>query len=114
MRLKQLNTILAEWAEFDDAYFVGDDGHIYRRMKSGWYRSKMHPYQQVRNTFGTGKQHTVHCAVACALAFVPRKEGATDIDHINNDKTDNRAVNLQWLTHRENLQKKSKDKAKGA
>ena len=110
MRLKPLNILLTKWADFSDDYFIGDDGHIYRRLKSGYYRDRKYGYQQVRGKFGTDKQHTVQPAIACAVAFVPRKEGTTDVDHINNDKTDNRAENLQWLTHRDNLLKKSADR----
>jgi hypothetical protein len=45
-----------------------------------------------------------------AEAFLPpcpgiqgRKRGCYHIDHINNDPWDNRAGNLQWLTHYENV-----------
>lgn len=111
LRVRALNSLCDEWAEFDDNYLIGDDGCVYRRLKSGYYRSgKKHPYQQIRNSYGTGKQHTVHLHKAVALAFLKRPAGCTDIDHINNDKTDNRAENLQWLSHRDNLLKKSKDK----
>lgn len=40
-----------------------------------------------------------------ALAWVPNPDGLSDVDHINNDPLDNRAVNLQWLSHRDNLRK---------
>ncbi len=111
LRVRALNSLCDEWAEFDDNYLIGDDGCVYRRLKSGYYRSdKKHPYQQIRNSYGTGKQHTVHIHKAVALAFLKKPDGCTDIDHINNDKTDNRAENLQWLSHRDNLIKKSKDK----
>lgn len=112
MNLRQLNTVADEYRDFDDTYFVGDDGHIYRRLKSGYCRSRKHPYQQVRNTFGTDKQVTVRIPKAVALAFCVKPTGATDVDHINNDKTDNRASNLRWVTHRENLIKKSADRRK--
>ncbi len=38
-----------------------------------------------------------------AVAFIPKIEGKEYIDHINEDKTDNRSCNLRWCTHRENI-----------
>lgn len=116
VRMERLNQISAKWRLFSDNYMVGDDGNLYKvkKLKSGWYRSKDHPYQQYRSTFGTEdcKQITVKIHEAVARAFVDNPFNLSDIDHINNDKTDNRAENLQWLSHRDNLRKKSKDKEK--
>lgn len=111
MRWKKLNQLDKKWSDFSDEYLVGDDGYLYRfkcghydRLKSGWSRSRKYGYQQVRGSFGTDKPHTVKVHRAVALAFVPKLSGdATDVDHINNVKWDNRAENLQWLTHQANI-----------
>lgn len=113
MRLRPLNEVAKEYAEFSADYLIGDDGFIYKRLKCGYYRDPKYGYQQTRNTFGTSKQHTVKNSIATAKAYVPNPDNLSDVDHINNDKTDNRADNLQWLSHRDNLRKKSKDKIKG-
>lgn len=121
MRLKALYLLCDKWKDFSPDYFIGDDGEIYRRLrpgiykrlKSGYYRGRKYGYQQVRNSFGTGKQHTVRKSRACALAFVDNPHGLTDVDHINNDKSDDRADNLQWLSHADNLRKRNTDKLKG-
>lgn len=63
-------------------------------------------YQVVNlSSNGKPKAHSVHCLVAYAfLPACPGKHGKSDwhIDHINEIKSDNRAENLRWLTHREN------------
>lgn len=38
-----------------------------------------------------------------ADAFVPNPGGKPFVNHINNDRADNRAENLEWCTQRENL-----------
>lgn len=61
----------------------------------------------VVNIGHTGKQkvRSVHCLVAYAfLPPCPGYHGRSDwhIDHINENKYDNRAENLRWLTHKDN------------
>jgi hypothetical protein len=49
---------------------------------------------------GIVKNMYVHRAVA--LAFLPNIFAKPLVDHRNNNKTDNRVVNLRWATHQEN------------
>ena len=46
------------------------------------------------------EQIKVHQIVA--RAFMPQEQSGMQIDHINGDKTDNRLVNLEWVTPKEN------------
>ena len=49
---------------------------------------------------GKRKNCKIHKIVASV--FVPNPEGKPCIDHINTDRTDNRACNLRWVTIKEN------------
>lgn len=56
------------------------------------------PYRQVKLT--KGKMGSVHRLVA--EAFVKRIEGKNHVGHINGDPSDNRCINLKWVTPKEN------------
>lgn len=50
---------------------------------------------------GVRYQEWVHRLVA--KAFIPNPENLPEVDHKNGRKLDNRANNLRWVTHEENL-----------
>lgn len=47
-----------------------------------------------------GKDHRVHRIIA--KTFIPNPQGLRDVNHKNGIKTDNRAENLEWVSHSEN------------
>lgn len=67
--------------------------------------NRQHGYQAVQ-LHGKGgnargfKSFSIHRLVA--EAFIPNPENKPEVNHINEDKSDNRVENLEWMTHQEN------------
>jgi hypothetical protein len=47
------------------------------------------------------RRHSTHRLVA--TAFIPNPENKSDVNHINEVSGDNRVENLNWMTHKENV-----------
>jgi len=108
---------------YEGLYEVSDQGRVRSLPGERWNGQAMHKfkgrilklhtganiyYHVVLSKNGKVKTCKVHQLVADAfLPSCPGIQGKTrglyHIDHINNSPIDNRAVNLQWLTGRENV-----------
>ena len=82
-------------------------GHI-RKSQAGIMIQKLTKagYNQVQLS---GHWIGVHRLVLQTFLGPSDNPNRTVVDHINNNKTDNRISNLQWLTNSENIQKAYKD-----
>lgn len=101
---------------YDGIYQVSNMGrvrsidHVVTRQNgiTAMYRGRIltpvgRPYLHVSLSQGPRiERHRVHRLVA--QLFVPNPNGYTEVDHIDCDKTNNRADNLRWCTHAENMQ----------
>ena len=86
-------------AEYKDLYEVSDRGRIYsvrskkclmpKISKAGYY------YITLAN-HGKFKAMRIHRLVA--MAFIPNPENKPTVNHINENKLDNRLENLEWAT----------------
>lgn len=99
-------------AGYEGLYEVSDQGSVRslpRQAGTFYFKGRM--LKQFLNKAGyycvclskEGRQTTVSVHRLVAIAFIPNPEGKETVNHINEDKADNRACNLEWLTLRENI-----------
>ena len=92
---------------FEGIYEVSDIGRV-RRIHAGGKRTYLKPgldtkgYYFVLLVHGKKRRHAaIHRLVA--EAFIPNPEKKKQVNHINGNKADNTAGNLEWATAKENV-----------
>lgn len=95
-----------KWLPVEDTggkYLVSDQGRIVNasngRILSGYANYK--GYRKVVLSV-EGRRIDKRICRLVASAFIPNPEGLPYVDHVNGDRTDDRACNLRWVTAREN------------
>lgn len=89
---------------YEDYYLVSSDGDIINKITGHVLQGEVKRigYRGVILSYGEEYKHVlVHRIVA--EAFCSKPDGANEVNHINGNKLDNRADNLEWVTRAENL-----------
>ena len=89
---------------FEEYYLVSDGGQVWSlyRHKTLIPAIDRYGYEKVA-LWKDNKSHTRTVHRLVAQAFVPNPNNLTTVNHINEDKTDNRAANLEWLSIADNV-----------
>lgn len=100
-----MENINEEWKEIEgfENYLISNLGNIYSEysLKPVKARIDKNGYKRVDlRKDNTRYTHRVHRLIA--IAFIANPENKPFIDHINNDRLDNRIENLRWATNQEN------------
>lgn len=88
---------------FEEYYLVSDSGQVWSLRRHKVLKPKIDRYgYEVVGLSINGKSYhrTVHRLVA--QAFIPNPNNLPTVNHINEDKTDNRVSNLEWTSIADN------------
>lgn len=96
--------VLTKIKDFPD-YCVSTDGEVYSAKGESYRRlkqySKTHGYLYVA-LFRNGKRYYRRVHRLVAEAFIPNPDNLPEVNHKDEDKTNNLASNLEWCTSHDN------------
>ena len=93
-----------EYRFFDHLYAVSRCGKLLRKLKP--FEPRRHPHG-----YSLASRHLVHRMVA--TCWCDRPEGANHVHHINHDKSDNRADNLEWVSPQTHIAERHEGQSRG-
>jgi len=89
---------------YEDRYLVSDLGNVWSLLLQKPVKPRIDKNGYCRvNLYKDGKHKTIRVHRLVADQFLTAMEGKTEINHINEDKTDNRAENLEYCTRKYNV-----------
>ena len=97
---------MKEWQTIEgfDNYEVSTLGKVRNKKSCKILKGYDNGFGYLRvDLFDNGKRATKRVHRLVAEAFIPNPLNKSDVNHINEIKTDNRADNLNWMTSEENV-----------
>lgn len=89
---------------YEGRYFISNQGRVRGPLKILKPSITNWGYERVRITDNLGKKNTPSIHRLVAQAFIPNPKNKPEVNHIDGDKRNNAASNLEWTTAKENKQ----------
>lgn len=88
-----------------NAYEVSNLGRVRNRKSKTIKKTVINKNTGYEMVMLFGKEKPVNCYVhrLVAEAFLANPDGCTDVDHIDNKRSNNIVTNLRWVMHRDNV-----------
>ena len=88
-------------------YTITEDGNVWSTVRKPKYLKGLtkpdgYKLYYLKDDNGNSRWYYAHRLVA--MAYIPNPENKSDVDHMDNNKSNNHVSNLQWVTHAENIQ----------
>lgn len=93
--------------DFENCYQISNEGRIRRKLKNGY--ALRNPYSDKRGYLHfelydkPRKTQKVSVHRLVAMVFVENPNNYTEVDHIDRNPSNNKASNLRWVNHTENM-----------
>lgn len=102
-----MNTeVFKDISGYEGRYAVSNYGRVYSRISEKFLKQVMDKdgyfYVKLYSTDGKQKHEKIHRLVAAA--FCKKKEGCDIVNHLDSDRRNNRASNLEWTDPKGNIQ----------
>lgn len=89
----------------EEFYTITEDGRVWTKIKNRWLTPHFNNYQYIFYPISKGVDgyRTVFAHTLVALKYIGKPpSNKHEIDHIDNNKSNNHYTNLQWVTHSQN------------
>jgi len=104
--MRRKERINIDMVEIEKYYTITEDGRVWSKVRNRWLKPQQNGYGYLHYclSFGVPKNTWIfaHTLVAYKYIGVPPSL-EHEIDHMDNDRTNNHYSNLRWLTHSENV-----------
>lgn len=99
-----MNEVWKDIKGYEGLYQISDQGNVFSVKRNKTLRPLINTYgYHFVNLHRDGKQIASQIHRLVAEAFIPNPDNKPQVNHINENKADNRVCNLNWMTNKENM-----------